>query len=209
MAKKSDATQIAQLYGYPQKQYPVRELGESDIDAPSTFNNEQKILQEWHQTSHAKSGVNCSACHLVKDSKTNVSGWIKKPTHKVCEQCHDRQVKGFLAGRHGMRLAEGLTPMKPASAKIPMHKRSLKKELTCTSCHNDHKFDVRHAAVDACLSCHNDDHSLAYKESEHYQLWLKASSGLALETTGVSCATCHLPREKHKQEELSQQNKLL
>jgi formate-dependent nitrite reductase cytochrome c552 subunit len=70
-------------------------------------------------------------------------------------------------------------------------------ELSCTSCHSDHAFDTRHAAVDACLSCHDDDHSLAYINSSHFKLWQAELNGTAPANSGVSCATCHLPRESH------------
>ena len=79
-----------------------------------------------------------------------------------------------------------------------MRKQAHNKQINCVTCHNDHKFDVDHAAVDACLSCHNDKHSLAYKDSSHYQLWLKSRSEKKLSDTGVSCATCHLPRTTKK-----------
>jgi formate-dependent nitrite reductase cytochrome c552 subunit len=48
--------------------------------------------------------------------------------------------------------------------------------------------------VDACLTCHNDRHSVAYKQSSHYALWQKELKGEGPAGSGVSCATCHLPR---------------
>jgi formate-dependent nitrite reductase cytochrome c552 subunit len=71
------------------------------------------------------------------------------------------------------------------------------RELGCTSCHVAHEFDTRQAAVESCLSCHNDPHSLSYKRSRHFQLWQKESKDDAAAGSGVSCATCHLPRERH------------
>jgi hypothetical protein len=53
------------------------------------------------------------------------------------------------------------------------------------------------AAADSCLSCHNDEHSLAYKSSPHAQLWQKELNGEVPAGSGVSCATCHMPRETH------------
>ena len=72
------------------------------------------------------------------------------------------------------------------------------RELSCTSCHSAHAFDARAAAVDSCLACHNDEHSLAFKSSKHSQLWQNELNGDAAVGTGVSCATCHLPREVHQ-----------
>ena len=67
-------------------------------------------------------------------------------------------------------------------------------ELSCSSCHTDHRFDTKAAAVDACIACHDDEHTLAYKRSKHYELWLAERSGTGPAGSGVSCATCHLPR---------------
>ena len=197
--KTSPAETISKLAGYPLEKYPVKKLEQDEKDAPADLLTEQLITEDWHQTAHAKSGVNCSACHLVKPNPSTKAAWVKKPTFKVCEQCHGQQVKTFLEGRHGMRLAQGLAAMSPKLARIPMRKQAHDKQINCVTCHNDHKFDVDHAAVDACLSCHNDKHSLAYKDSRHYQLWLKSRSDKQLNDTGVSCATCHLPRTTKKQ----------
>jgi hypothetical protein len=69
------------------------------------------------------------------------------------------------------------------------------KSLDCVACHPAHRFDTREAAVEACLGCHDDQHSRAYKGSAHYQLWQDEMAGRVEPGTGVSCATCHLPRE--------------
>jgi hypothetical protein len=78
-----------------------------------------------------------------------------------------------------------------------MQSNAAHRELSCTSCHGAHGFDTRRAAVDACLSCHNDAHSLAYVNSSHFKLWQAEVNGTARMNSGVSCATCHLPRETH------------
>jgi formate-dependent nitrite reductase cytochrome c552 subunit len=62
------------------------------------------------------------------------------------------------------------------------------------SCHGAHRFDTRKAAVEACLSCHDDGHTRAYKASPHFALWHAEISGRGATGSGVSCATCHLPR---------------
>lgn len=193
------AAVLTSLDSYPKDAYPYKELSEVQKDAPANFSKEQLIIEDWHRTSHAKSGVNCSACHLVTDRVLKTKTWVEKPSHQVCEQCHRQQLKGFLEGRHGMRLAQNLSPMSPLMARQSMRKKAHDKELTCITCHSDHRFDVKKAAVEACLSCHNDKHSLAYKDSSHYQLWLKEKSNTNLRNTGVSCATCHMPRTTHKE----------
>ena len=77
-----------------------------------------------------------------------------------------------------MRLAAGLPPMTPAKARLPMNKKADHQALTCNS----------------CLKCHNDEHSKAYKQSKHYKLWQAELNNTAEANTGVSCATCHMPR---------------
>jgi hypothetical protein len=66
--------------------------------------------------------------------------------------------------------------------------------LGCGSCHAAHQLETKKAAVEACLGCHDDQHSRAYEGSAHAKLWRDELSGLAPAGSGVSCATCHLPR---------------
>lgn len=66
--------------------------------------------------------------------------------------------------------------------------------LGCTTCHSAHRFDTRRAAVEACTSCHDDSHTRAYLDSPHHERWRREVTGKAPTGTGVSCATCHLPR---------------
>ena len=97
-----------------------------------------------------------------------------------------------------MRWAVGLDSMSPAQARLPMKPDALAKTLDCGACHGVHAVDVRHAAADACLSCHADQHSEAYAESPHFRLWRLETSGQGKPGSGVSCATCHLPREPRR-----------
>ena len=96
-----------------------------------------------------------------------------------------------------------------------MKKDHMEESLTCNTCHQAHKYDVTLAAVETCLECHDDNHSLAYKKSKHYDLWLaelssdqtpektpvqspvqspQKSPEQSKKGTGVSCASCHMPR---------------
>jgi hypothetical protein len=93
-----------------------------------------------------------------------------------------------------MRLAAGLPAMTPAEARIPMKAEAGSHPLTCTSCHAAHRFDTPRAAVDACMGCHADRHTRAYLRSPHYRLWAAERDGTGAPGSGVSCATCHLPR---------------
>jgi len=156
-------------------------LSISQANGAEKFHSEE-ILSQWSTTAHAASGVNCQGCHLTTTGGDET--WTNAVTHQVCQSCHKNQTKGFLEGKHGMRIAAGLSPMTPAQARLPMHVDAAHRELSCTSCHDDHRFDTRYAATHACLKCHNDDHSNAFLTSSH------ATNAEA----SVTCATCHMPR---------------
>lgn len=162
-------------------------------DAPPSLEYDPKIEQEWLATAHAKAGVSCSGCHQAKDE------WTDQPDHTSCESCHEEETRTFLKGKHGMRLAAGLSPMTPAMARQPMKASAAHRELNCVSCHGSHSFDTQRAAVDSCLECHDDEHSRAYQFSPHYATWRDEVAGRAEAGTGVSCATCHLPRVPHRE----------
>ena len=191
--KKSTVEQLTLMSRYPVKQYPLIKLTQKDRDSSFGSDNDNSVSYEWEMTAHAEAGVNCSACHQQKSVSGEIT-WIEKPTEQSCKSCHSEEVKGFLDGKHGMRIKAGLTPMTPAMAKQPMRPISHNKELSCVSCHSSHKFDVKHAAVEACLSCHDDSHSKAYKQSPHFGTWHKEVTGQSDPDTGVSCASCHMPR---------------
>jgi predicted CXXCH cytochrome family protein len=153
--------------------------------------SDQKFVQEWVNSSHAKSGVNCKNCHAPENQEWNI-----KPGVETCNKCHLLETKGFLESRHGMRLNQkNLSPMKPKLARLAMKKDSLEKELKCNSCHGAHKYKTNLAEVKACLECHADEHSVSYKNSKHMKLWnsKKKSNG-----KGVSCAGCHFSRKEIK-----------
>jgi hypothetical protein len=188
-------TTLAALIETGWKQRPP--LAEAQADAPATVTASTNAQHGWALSAHARAGVNCRDCHEVTVVADQPKVWSDKLDHTACAACHSDTVAGFLGGKHGMRLARGLSPMTPGEARLPMKPASAHRELTCASCHAPHDYDTRTAAVDACLSCHNDAHSLAYKHSAHYRLWLAEGTGDALPGAGVSCATCHLPREAH------------
>lgn len=174
-------------------------------DAPEGLEIAPELLNDWAETAHAAVGVNCQACHLAENEKGEAA-WDNAVGHQTCGKCHEGEVKGFLNGRHGMRLAQNLSPMKPALARHSMKPHSLHMELNCSSCHSGHRFDTEFAAVDACVQCHNDQHTLAYLESSHYTLWLDELSGDKPPGSGVSCATCHMPRMEVDYELVVQHN---
>ena len=88
--------------------------------------------------------------------------------------------------------------MTPGRARQPMHAKVRNTELGCTSCHTAHRFDTARAAVQACVGCHRDEHTNAYERSPHFALWKKELAGELPAGSGVSCASCHLPRLEHR-----------
>jgi hypothetical protein len=192
-------------------QHPVETLTMADQDAPSGV--DLADAADWESSSHANSGVNCRDCHVDTTAAANQKKlWTDRPDHDACASCHEQETTGFLAGRHGMRLAQGMTAMHPDMARRPM-KATSSKSLNCMACHPAHDFDTRQAAVEACLGCHDDEHSRAFKASPHYVLWQAEIEGRGAPGSGVSCATCHLPREvlkaKPEQRMLVQHNQNL
>lgn len=184
-----------------QRSHPDREpveLHQADHSFEADERDEalESTLQEWATTAHAAGGVNCSDCH--KGMNAAVAGeevpWTDAVSLETCGQCHPGEAETFQLGRHGMRLAAGMSPMQPSMARLPMHVDAAHRELTCNACHSDHDFNTQKAAVDACLGCHNDSHSNAYRESSHAELWRLELAGELPSGQGVSCATCHMPR---------------
>lgn len=161
----------------------AEQLGEAPISAPA-------LAEAWAGSAHASGMVGCVDCHAAESQP-----WRDRPGSEACEACHELEAAGFAAGRHGMRPAAGLEPMSPADARLPMQADALSRTLDCNSCHDAHAVDVRRAAVEACLACHADEHSTAYADSPHFRLWQAEVSGAGKPGSGVSCASCHLPRE--------------
>ena len=84
--------------------------------------------------------------------------------------------------------------MSTAEARVSLNPDVHGQDVTCSTCHKPHEQDLSFAAVDACLTCHNDDHSVAYKDSPHFELWTLEQTGDAPAGSGVTCATCHMPQ---------------
>ncbi len=172
----------------------IKQLSVKDSDAPERILVDDRITHDWSISTHAAAGVNCSGCHNDDISKP----WVNKPGVDQCQSCHKTEAKGFLEGKHGMRLNAGLPAMQPKLARLEINPAKADKSLSCTSCHNDHEFNSKIAAVEACSSCHIDDHSNNYKKSAHFKLWMQAKNGHIEKTQGVSCATCHMPAVEQK-----------
>lgn len=156
------------------------------------------IADEWLASAHGQADIGCSGCHTEKTDQQ----WIEKPGLEQCQSCHKQEAQGFLAGKHGMRLAASLEAMTPSQSELPFKTTAMHMEQGCTSCHGAHDFNTQRAAVEACLGCHNDEHSQNFMASPHGQLAMKATlseqSGEWGHESAVTCATCHMPKMIHK-----------
>jgi hypothetical protein len=172
-----------------------RPLGPAEVDGPPGTRT-PAVLAEWSASSHARAGVSCTGCHGGEPlaGAGPARAWTDHPGPAACAGCHAGEVDGFESGKHGMRIAAGLNAMSPSQARLPMTDEAAHRALGCASCHGAHAFDVRRAAASACLGCHADSHSLAYRGSPHERRWQAELDGAFWPGSGVSCATCHMPR---------------
>lgn len=195
-----------------------KQLVAAQQDAPSSKSTDESILAQWAHSEHAESGVNCSDCHTPENE-----AWHDKPHYKVCHDCHRQQAGGFERGKHGMQIAimgsadpKGASGpslgalltgkgkednkkdepdyMSPGQAQLPMKESSHQLSLDCNACHKPHQYETEDIVVEACLGCHDDSHSKDYKKSPHFALWEKEKAGVGEKNTGVTCATCHMPK---------------
>lgn len=166
-------------------------LTAADADGPASSSS-PALIGAWAGSAHAAGGVGCSGCH------GSGGAWTDSPPREQCASCHEPEHAGFIAGRHGMRWPVGLPSMSPGLARLPMNAYALSLSLDCGSCHDAHEVDVGRAAAAACLNCHADEHSAAYVGSPHQRLWERELAGEAAAGSGVSCASCHLPRETRR-----------
>lgn len=151
----------------------------------------EEINQLWQGSAHGLAEINCSSCHLEEKTQK----LIAKPTYESCRTCHELQVETFLYGKHGVRLGEGLSPLTPKMAKLPMKESALTKQMNCNTCHDVHSVNTYEAAVDSCLTCHNDSHSLNYENSKHGKQFFAKAKLPRPSVESVTCASCHLPRQ--------------
>jgi hypothetical protein len=161
------------------------------VASPITQAQLDEITTQWQGSTHALADVNCSSCHQNEETKD----FVQAPGYESCQSCHEPETETFLLGKHGIRLQEGMSPLTPALARLPMHEDVGDRVLNCNTCHDVHALQTRTAAVDSCLTCHNDTHSQNYRNSPHATLFSDAGELPRPESTAVTCATCHLPRQ--------------
>lgn len=186
---------------YPQDRYPFEPVPAARADAPADWLGSADAGRHAGalDTSHARAGVNCSGCHQVRADDGNAGAWVRRPPMPdSCSGCHREEVADFARGHHGMRAAAGLPPMRAVDAHLPMRADAPHTALQCTSCHGAHDFRSTGlaASVQACLGCHDDTHTRAYEASPHHLLAQREARGEAPAGSGVTCATCHMPRER-------------
>ncbi len=148
-----------------------------------------RTARDWEHSAHARASVRCAQCH-----EPGGAPWADAVNPGTCRACHAAETEGFFSGVHGMRASLGLSPLTPGMARLAMRGSASRVELGCNVCHGAHSFDTKPAAVDACLLCHDDRHSVAYSRSPHSALWKAEQQGTLPPGSGVSCATCHMPR---------------
>jgi hypothetical protein len=163
-------------------------LSTAERDAPNGHALPDAELEAWAASAHARARVNCSGCHAPRGA------WTDAVSFEACGACHEDEKAGWLSGRHGMRASLGQPALTPALARAPMQPGAPHQVLSCSSCHSAHGLDRQMAAVLACQGCHADAHSRAYAASPHARTWAAEQNGSGPAGSGVSCATCHLPR---------------
>ncbi len=185
------------------------------------------IVKDWQISKHSKNDVDCSTCH--GDEHTTMTDFAKAelPTYETCNDCHETQVKQFLAGKHsqgwGTLMAMPTIHMQPSPLVDgekgcgACHKIGIKskKELqrlksegsnyghaSCDACHTRHTFSVKEAKQpQACQTCHMGfDHPQweMYSSSKHgVRNSLKQLGILPEGTAAPTCQTCHMQNGNH------------
>jgi len=135
---------------------------------------------EWAGSTHAVSGVGCTSCHRIHQSRevlgrlTSVEGMtknhagapaekgsLKKAEAQLCYECHKEQRAQFLSASHHP-VREGLMTCSschdPHGRNLGMLKTEERTNELCTQCHAKQAgpFVFEHAPVEeSCMTCHN------------------------------------------------------
>jgi hypothetical protein len=179
------------FYSYAHPGYQGYSALAHNQSEPITQAHLEEITALWQDSAHAIADINCSSCHQDQETKD----FVAHPDHESCRTCHEQAVETFLLGKHGIRLNEGLSPLTPAMAQIPMKETAIDQQMTCNTCHDVHALNTTVAAADSCLTCHNDNHSLNYEQSRHAEIFRAKGNIPRPDRESVTCATCHLPRQ--------------
>lgn len=181
--------------------HALEEVTCAKCHAPKAKTPEQ-VVEKWVADVPQKT---CAKCHKgeVKSFTEGRHGMrshakigkARKPLKEVKTLTGIKLEKDGQAAEILAYLSDALPPktMSTTDARVPLH-GDAHGELTCNTCHGVHQTDVQRAAVEACTTCHADEHTLAYKDSSHYALWLAELAGDLPPGSGVTCSTCHMPR---------------
>ena len=97
-------------------------LSRGDAVAPDPALVNPAHLDRWAASGHATAGVNCADCHAATVGEAASPAaiethWDDAPLPTVCADCHRRQARSFVLGRHGMRGHPGIAkPRDPRPA---------------------------------------------------------------------------------------------
>ncbi len=148
----------------------------------------------------------CMACHKPQ-AKTFVMGRHGMRQHPGIAKPRDAQqglarlgLSRVMPGWMSHWLSDPAVPtwMTVGKARLPMHADAdPTMAVDCGSCHGEHNLDTVRAAVEACASCHDDPHTRSYFDSPHHTFWRLEQAGKAPPGSGVSCASCHMPKLEH------------
>ncbi len=173
-------------------------ITEKTKDHPDIFTHALAIT-------HNKAGMDCGSCHLppaLGASDVSQQSWIDQPGVTECSVCHQKESDGFLASKHGVKLAQGLSAqvgtMVSEHSKLTFSDASQDTLHGCSTCHSSDVFAPSASGTDACLSCHVDEHSTNFEHSPHANIEENLKGSVHSASSEVTCATCHLPRLKEK-----------
>ena len=148
----------------------------------------------------------CMACHKPQ-ARTFVRGRHGMRQHPGIAKPRDAQrglarlgLSQVIPVSLSRRLSDPVVPawMTVGEARLPMRADAdPAMAVHCSSCHGEHALDAGRAAVEACASCHDDPHTRSYFDSPHHTFWRLEQAGKAPPGSGVSCASCHMPKLEH------------
>lgn len=187
--QKSDSSTEINLNKHPHNNLPETQEIKTKIQENS------HIHEELLMNKHGEMGVTCAGCHISSGEKKVNSlsvgqhEWIVKPGIESCASCHEGESETYMQGKHGMRIAQGLSGITPKNSHHEFSENAMTTEHSCLACHSAHDFSVEGSSVERCLGCHADEHSVNFLASPHGLKYLESPNS----DETVTCATCHMP----------------